>query len=145
MTWGNVYCRLWYRSKDPPRPVPSPSKPKRIYNRTQHNDRDSRCHVVFLSRFDFFHPRKSCFCCVSIEVLDVNAIFVIKFGYCKFFLYIMLNIKIFYMPIIVPFPVYGLLFGIQYVAGDMDENFDLDDDVQMVQIALGFFGLSIMW
>ena len=49
------------------------------------------------------------------------------------------------MPIIVPFPVYGLLFGIQYVAGDVDENFDLDEDIHMVQIALGFFGLSIMW
>lgn len=49
------------------------------------------------------------------------------------------------MPIIVPFPVYGLLFGIQYVAADVDEEFDVDDDVHMVQIALGFFGLSIMW
>jgi phosphotransferase system glucose/maltose/N-acetylglucosamine-specific IIC component len=55
------------------------------------------------------------------------------------------NLKNIFMPIIVPFPVYGLLFGIQYVSGDVDENFDLDDDVQMVQIALGFFGLSIMW
>ena len=49
------------------------------------------------------------------------------------------------MPIIVPFPVYGLLFGIQYVAANVDEEFDVDDDVHMLQIALGFFGLSIMW
>jgi hypothetical protein len=50
------------------------------------------------------------------------------------------------MPIIVPFPIYGLLFGIQYVSADTDENFDIDnDDVKMIQVALGFFGLSIMW
>lgn len=50
------------------------------------------------------------------------------------------------MPIIVPFPVYGLLFGIQYVSADTDENFDIDDDdVKMIQIALGPFGFSIMW
>jgi hypothetical protein len=49
------------------------------------------------------------------------------------------------MPIIVLFPVYGLLFGIHYVSPDIDENFDVDDDVHMLQIALGFFGLSIMW
>jgi len=49
------------------------------------------------------------------------------------------------MPIIVPFPVYGLLFGIQYVSADVDEEFDVDDDVRMIQVALGFFGFSIMW
>ena len=49
------------------------------------------------------------------------------------------------MPIIVPFPVYGLLFGIQYVSADIDEEFDVEDDVRMIQIALGPFGLSIMW
>ena len=49
------------------------------------------------------------------------------------------------MPIIVPFPIYGLLFGINYVSPDVDENFDIDDDVHMIQIALGPFGFSIMW
>lgn len=50
------------------------------------------------------------------------------------------------MPIIVPFPVYGLLFGIQYVSPDVDENFDIeDDDLKMIQIALGPLGFSIMW
>jgi hypothetical protein len=94
MMWGSGYCRLLYKSKSPPRPVPPSSKPKRIYNKTQRYDRASRCHVVFLSRFSFFHPRESCFCCVSIELLDANAIFTIKFGYRKFFLYIILNNKI---------------------------------------------------
>lgn len=55
------------------------------------------------------------------------------------------NLKNIFMPIIVPFPVYGLLFGIQYVSPDVDENFDIDDDVHMIQIALGAFGFSIMW
>jgi hypothetical protein len=49
------------------------------------------------------------------------------------------------MPIIVPFPVYGLLFGIQYVSATTDEEFDIDDDVRMIQVALGPFGFSIMW
>ncbi len=47
------------------------------------------------------------------------------------------------MPIIVPFPVYGLLFGIQYVSAATDEEFDVD--VKMIQVALGPFGFSIMW
>ena len=56
------------------------------------------------------------------------------------------NLKNIFMPIIVPFPVYGLLFGIQYVSADTDENFDIeDDDVKMIQVALGSFGFSIMW
>lgn len=49
------------------------------------------------------------------------------------------------MPIIVPFPVYGLLFGIQYVSADVDEEFDVDDDVRMIQVVLGPIGFSIMW
>ena len=49
------------------------------------------------------------------------------------------------MPIIVPFPVYGLLFGIQYVANDVNEDFEVDDDIHMIQIALGVFGFSIIW
>jgi hypothetical protein len=49
------------------------------------------------------------------------------------------------MPIIVPFPVYGLLFGIQYVSAATDDEFDVDDDVRMIQIALGPLGFSIMW
>ena len=49
------------------------------------------------------------------------------------------------MPIIVPFPVYGLLFGIQYVSADINEEFDVEDDVRMIQIALGLFGFSIIW
>jgi hypothetical protein len=49
------------------------------------------------------------------------------------------------MPIIVPFPIYGLLFGVHYDVPGADELIDPDDDFHMVQIALGFFGLSIMW
>jgi phosphotransferase system glucose/maltose/N-acetylglucosamine-specific IIC component len=72
--------------------------------------------------------------------------FAIKFGYLKVFLYIIKQIKNIFMPIIVPFPVYGLLFGIQYVSPDVDENFDIeDDDLKMIQIALGPLGFSIMW
>ncbi len=46
---------------------------------------------------------------------------------------------------IVPFPIYGLAFGIYYVAPDVDENFDVEDNLKMVQVMLGFFGLSFMW
>jgi len=51
------------------------------------------------------------------------------------------------MPVITFFPVYGLLFGINYADTSIDEDFKYDDDdsFRMIQIALGFFGISIMW
>jgi len=44
---------------------------------------------------------------------------------------------------IVPFWIQGLAFGVYYVP-DEDEV-DYHDETHMVQVALGFFGLSFMW
>ena len=51
------------------------------------------------------------------------------------------------MSLITFFPVYGLLFGISYADTSMDEDFKNydDDDFRMIQIALGLFGISIIW
>jgi hypothetical protein len=49
------------------------------------------------------------------------------------------------MPIIVPFPIYGLLFGIHYDVPDADELSDTDNNLHVIQIALGLFGLSVVW
>ena len=43
---------------------------------------------------------------------------------------------------IVPFWIQGLAFGLYYVP---NENDDYDDETHMVQLALGFFGVSFMW
>ena len=45
---------------------------------------------------------------------------------------------------IVPFWIQGLAFGVYYVPDD-DHEADYDDETHMVQLALGFFGLSFMW
>ena len=45
---------------------------------------------------------------------------------------------------IVPFWIQGLAFGLYYVPND-DDGTDYDDETYMVQLALGFFGLSFMW
>jgi len=44
---------------------------------------------------------------------------------------------------IVPFWIQGLAFGVYYVPDD--DGGDDDDETHMVQVALGFFGLSFMW
>jgi hypothetical protein len=41
---------------------------------------------------------------------------------------------------IVPFWIQGLALGVYYVPSD-----SIDDETHMIQIALGFFGVSIMW
>jgi len=50
---------------------------------------------------------------------------------------------------IVPFWIQGLAFGVYYVPNDNDNNdddTDYDNDgTYMIQLALGFFGLSFMW
>lgn len=43
------------------------------------------------------------------------------------------------------FPVYGLLFGINYASQTTDEDFELEDDVKMLQLCFGLFGVSLMW
>jgi hypothetical protein len=45
---------------------------------------------------------------------------------------------------IVPFWIQGFALGIYYVP-DEDEYVNENDRTHMVQIALGFFGLSFMW
>lgn len=46
---------------------------------------------------------------------------------------------------IVPFWIQGVAFGVYYVPTDDDET-DFDGgQTHMVQLALGFFGLSFMW
>jgi hypothetical protein len=46
---------------------------------------------------------------------------------------------------IVPFWIQGLAFGVYYVPSDNDGETDYDDETHMVQLALGFFGISFMW
>jgi len=47
---------------------------------------------------------------------------------------------------IVPFTIYGLAFGVYYVAPEENEDEDYDGvETHMIQLALGFFGLSFMW
>jgi hypothetical protein len=41
---------------------------------------------------------------------------------------------------IVPFWIQGFAFGVYYVPSDDDY-----DETHMVQVALGFFGVSFMW
>jgi hypothetical protein len=45
---------------------------------------------------------------------------------------------------IVPFWIQGIAFGVYYVPSNDDET-DYDGETHMVQLALGFFGLSFMW
>lgn len=50
------------------------------------------------------------------------------------------------MPIIIPFPIYGLLFGINYISSETDEELaEENSNIVMIQIALGFIGFSIIW
>ena len=44
---------------------------------------------------------------------------------------------------IVPFWIQGLAFGVYYVPDD--DGVDYHDETHMVQLALGFFGVSFMW
>jgi len=44
---------------------------------------------------------------------------------------------------IVPFWIQGLAFGLYYVPND-DEAYN-DNEVHVIQLALGFFGISFMW
>jgi hypothetical protein len=46
---------------------------------------------------------------------------------------------------IVPFWIQGLAFGVYYVPSDNGEADYDDDETHMVQVALGFFGISFMW
>ena len=43
------------------------------------------------------------------------------------------------------FSVYGLLFGINYASQTTDEDFELEEDVRMIQFCFGLFGISLMW
>lgn len=43
---------------------------------------------------------------------------------------------------IVPFWIQGVAFGVYYVPSEDDYD---DGETHMVQLALGFFGLSFMW
>ena len=43
------------------------------------------------------------------------------------------------------FRVYGLLFGINYASQTTDEDFELEEDVRMIQFCFGLFGISLMW
>ena len=45
---------------------------------------------------------------------------------------------------ITPFWIQGIAFGIYYVP-DEDEYINESDKTYMIQVALGFFGLSFMW
>jgi hypothetical protein len=48
---------------------------------------------------------------------------------------------------IVPFWIQGIAFGVYYVPNDNnDDDTDYDNDgTYMIQLALGFFGLSFIW
>lgn len=43
------------------------------------------------------------------------------------------------------FPVYGLLFGVNYASQSADEDFDMEDNMRMVQVCFGLFGISFIW
>ena len=48
---------------------------------------------------------------------------------------------------IIFFPMYGIVFGVSYWNSDMDafEDDETEEDESMIQIFLGFCGISIIW
>jgi hypothetical protein len=44
------------------------------------------------------------------------------------------------------FPIYGIMFGVNYWQKSFSEDFeDSDEEEYMIQIMIGLFGLSIHW
>lgn len=68
--------------------------------------------------------------------------FLLKIGITKnFFVH---SYKLKFKNMIVPFWIQGVAFGVYYVPSDDETDYD-GGQTHMVQLALGFFGLSFMW